>query len=79
MVDSTLWKSRRYRGYREAEIVETDEFEQIADSVFSYDANGNVLTLSKTRLLSDGAPQVKSYVFTYTAEGNVETIQQTIS
>jgi hypothetical protein len=78
--DITAWKSRKYRGYREPEIVETDEFEQIADSVFTYNPDGTVATLTKTRLLPDGATiQAKNYVFTYNPDGTVSTITQTIT
>ena len=77
--DSALWKSRRYRGYRQPEIVESSEFEEIADSVFTYDTNGNVQTLVKTRTLPDGEIQTKTYVFGYDTSGNVESITQTLS
>lgn len=77
--DSVLWKSRRYRGYRAPEIIEPTEFEEIADSVFTYDSNGNVLTLTKTRVLPEGTAQTKTYTFTYDALNNVQTITQILS
>lgn len=76
--DSALWKSRRYRGYRQPEIVEASEFEEMHDSVFTYDANGNVQTLVKTRTTADGIVQTKTYTFTYTPELKVESITQTM-
>lgn len=77
--DSVLWKSRRYRGYRAPEIVESTEFEEISDSVFTYDSNGNVQTLTKTRVLPEGVAQTKIYTFTYDALNNVQTITQVLS
>lgn len=76
--ESVLWKSRRYRGYREPEVVEASEFEEIADSVFTY-SGSNVATLTKTRTLIDGTVQTKLYTFGYDTDGNVTSITQVLS
>lgn len=75
--DSSLWKSRRYRGYREPEVVETSEFEELENSVFTYTGT-NVSTLTKTRTLEDGTIQTKTYTFTYDSFGNVQSITQVL-
>lgn len=75
--DSVLWKSRRYRGYREPEVIETSEFEELENSVFTY-VGTNVSTLTKTKTLIDGTIQTKTYTFTYDGNGNVQSITQVL-
>lgn len=81
--DSAARKSRIYRGYRAPQVVETGEgedFDNVYNTSFTYDAvSGNVATITKVRIDSDGIIVTKTITFTYDTDGNVTSITQDIS